>query len=344
MARQNLSAIPADIRNWAEQLFGPTDIEATQQSGGANNRVYLWQAPKNPVILKLYGKAAEGLPDRFVAETEFLQYANTVAHGYVPDFLDNDQNLRVVAMEFLDGPKFEVNDGPKLADIRRAAEFLSFLNDDMDLARQSVSSPAAEGYLSLSQHAENIQGRVDSLGHRHLPSKFQNEAKVLISKVKKAWQVAGEKLNTSLSEGDVADSLSKEFCCISPSDFGFHNAVATSKGTQFYDFEFAGWDDPTKAIVDFFLQPRIRVPQQHFSILQDAVASSIPIDILLPRAKVLNLILQVKWTTIVLAVLRPERLEAMMNVRVDRSPEELIRERLERANTLLSEGYSLGLS
>ena len=39
---------------------------------------------------------------------------------------------------------------------------------------------------------------------------------------------------------------------ISPSDFGFHNALRTNTGPVFFDFEFSGWDDPAKTIIDFF--------------------------------------------------------------------------------------------
>jgi hypothetical protein len=49
--------------------------------------------------------------------------------------------------------------------------------------------------------------------------------------------------------------------CLSPSDFGFHNALRCSDGNlTFLDFEYAGWDDPAKTVCDFFCQPQVPLP------------------------------------------------------------------------------------
>ena len=43
---------------------------------------------------------------------------------------------------------------------------------------------------------------------------------------------------------------------LSPSDFGFHNALRRPDGTLcFLDFEYFGWDDPVKLVSDFLLHP-----------------------------------------------------------------------------------------
>ncbi len=55
---------------------------------------------------------------------------------------------------------------------------------------------------------------------------------------------------------------------LSPSDFGFHNALQTTMGDLFFlDFEYFGWDDPAKMISDALLHPgmNLSVPlQQQF--------------------------------------------------------------------------------
>ena len=43
---------------------------------------------------------------------------------------------------------------------------------------------------------------------------------------------------------------------LSPSDFGFHNALRRPDGSVvFLDFEYFGWDDPAKLCSDFCLHP-----------------------------------------------------------------------------------------
>ena len=42
---------------------------------------------------------------------------------------------------------------------------------------------------------------------------------------------------------------------ISPSDLGFHNIIKSKNKFFFFDFEYAGLDDPIKLICDFYCQP-----------------------------------------------------------------------------------------
>ena len=52
---------------------------------------------------------------------------------------------------------------------------------------------------------------------------------------------------------------------LSPSDFGFHNALLDRQGNvRFFDFEYAGWDDPAKLVCDFFCQVEVPVPRRLF--------------------------------------------------------------------------------
>ena len=55
-----------------------------------------------------------------------------------------------------------------------------------------------------------------------------------------------EQTNRLIVDNIVTDAIDSNQCCILPGDFGFHNAIRTTKGVKFIDFEFAGWDDPAK--------------------------------------------------------------------------------------------------
>ena len=60
--------------------------------------------------------------------------------------------------------------------------------------------------------------------------------------------------------------------CVSPSDFGFHNALREPSGRlRFIDFEYAGWDDPAKLVCDFFCQPAVPAPAGAFDRFAAAV-------------------------------------------------------------------------
>ena len=68
--------------------------------------------------------------------------------------------------------------------------------------------------------------------------------------------------------GDMDHPLDTQESVLSPSDFGFHNALLGPDGKLcFIDFEYAGWDDPAKLICDFFCQPQTPVPQAHLGFI-----------------------------------------------------------------------------
>ena len=90
--------------------------------------------------------------------------------------------------------------------------------------------------------------------------------------------------------------------CLSPSDFGFHNAILANDGRlRFIDFEYAGWDDPSKLICDFFCQPAVPAPPQAFERFARAVVAEFPNPAIhLARARLLLPIYRVKWVCIML--------------------------------------------
>ena len=96
--------------------------------------------------------------------------------------------------------------------------------------------------------------------------------------------------------------------CISPSDFGFHNALLRDNGKiSFIDFEYAGWDDPAKMIGDFFSQPAIPVSLKHFdSFISGALGYSKNNYELAQRARLLLPLFQIKWCCIILNDFLPD--------------------------------------
>jgi hypothetical protein len=133
----------------------------------------------------------------------------------------------------------------------------------------------------------------------------------------------------------VPDSIAPKERCVSPSDFGFHNAIRTAPGIRFIDFEFAGWDDPAKATLDFNLQPRVPVAKVGSPLL-----SAWPLEqrqAVLSRCQPLRPILRLKWLCILLAVLQPARLEQMLIVMPEEESDVLIQKRLGKARHYLGQ-------
>jgi hypothetical protein len=117
--------------------------------------------------------------------------------------------------------------------------------------------------------------------------------------------------------------------CLSPSDFGFHNALINGDGhLTFLDFEYAGSDDPAKLAADFFCQPEVPVPLTFHARFVERIVDGLGLDQAAATRCVLLLdAYRIKWTCILLnehlalgaarrlfadAGIRPERCAAQL--------------------------------
>jgi hypothetical protein len=91
-------------------------------------------------------------------------------------------------------------------------------------------------------------------------------------------------------------------CCLSPSDFGFHNALADAAGRlTFLDFEYAGRDDPAKLVSDFFCQPEVPVPTSFHTHFVTRLADGLDLDETgRVRCQIMLDAYRIKWTCIIL--------------------------------------------
>jgi hypothetical protein len=96
--------------------------------------------------------------------------------------------------------------------------------------------------------------------------------------------------------------------CVSPSDFGFHNALSGADGSlRFIDFEYAGWDDPAKMVCDFFLQPALPVDTVHYDHFFAGTLGDWPgVERLAVRAKLMQPLFALKWCCIMLNPFLPD--------------------------------------
>jgi hypothetical protein len=102
--------------------------------------------------------------------------------------------------------------------------------------------------------------------------------------------------------GHAADApLAPALRTLSPSDFGFHNAIRRVDGKLiFVDFEYFGWDDPAKTISDFLLHPAMALSpaqgEEFVALCLDAFND----DDLPARLRAFYPLFGLKWTAILL--------------------------------------------
>jgi hypothetical protein len=147
-------------------------------------------------------------------------------------------------------------------DINAAIDFFRCLNEDPVFAKKKIRINAAEGFFRITEHIENINSRLSKLTTTHVPKRIERQARDLLCVLQQEIENTSNKIRKMIDRGWIDDALGCDSRCVSPSDFGFHNAVRNKSGVKFFDFEFAGWDDPAKAAADFLLQPRVPVSRK----------------------------------------------------------------------------------
>lgn len=294
---------PAFAIDWCHRLGADLDTLKPLR-GGINNKVFRCTTGEHKFVLKGYALHRAGDHDRFKAEVEFLNYARMVAPEFVPQLLGSDEASRSLVLESLEGEGFQEGAHPPEEDIEQAITFMRNLNTSIDLAKQYVSGSAADGFLKLTDHLRNIEQRASTMSVEHLPCNFRAEAEELIKRLSRQLDCLQEKSAHFIKKGKCENALASSARCISPSDFGFHNAIRTHQGIKFLDFEFAGWDDPAKAVADFDLQPRVPL-----NFRARVLSKALPQwnKGLMERYDVLFPILNLKWACIILSMLDPDR-------------------------------------
>ena len=158
------------------------------------------------------------------------------------------------------------------------------------------SLPAAsEACFSYSDYLENLQSRIDRLQQLEIKDDIDLQATEFI---KHSLVPEANRIKLKQSHNFYIDPCER---VLSPSDFGFHSSLLTDQGLMFFDFEYAGWDDPAKLISDFFCQPKVPVSFDYWQMVVEEVLQLLPKNNqLIERLAAVFEIIRLKWCCIVL--------------------------------------------
>lgn len=323
---------PEFARYWAKEL-GTSEKTLVRLQGGINNRVFRCGEGPNQWVIKGYLPLEIHQRDRMQAEVDFLRYSAQIAPDLIPELIHSDPELRCVVLEYLKGKSFPEGVPPPEEAVDTAVEFFRRLNAEPVLAKRNVHMDAAEGFLSLTEHLNNVDNRLGGMECNHLPAEARPEAERLFTNLRCKFEYIREITVNRIFSGEIVDAICPDSRFVSPSDFGFHNAIQTVTGVRFFDFEFAGWDDPAKLISDFILQPHIpihsKLSPSAFSLKTDKFSK------IIARSHLLMPILRIKWLCIILSIMNPSRLERMIRNNSCINLGSLINAKLVKANLYL---------
>jgi hypothetical protein len=270
-------------------------VALTRLTGGRNNRVFLLErAGAAPLVLKRYHHDPRDTRDRLGAEWAFLRYAwDDCGLHCVPPPLAAEATTHSALYGFVPGGRIAAAGA---SHVSAAADFVARLN--LPAARDAAArlAPGSEACFSMAAHAQTVARRVARLAGGLDPE--APHARAAAALVQQRLVPLWAQIERGLPRDESATPW-----CVSPSDFGFHNALADAAGGLVWlDFEYAGRDDPAKLVCDFFCQPEVPAPGALYAGFRDAVLGALALDAATHRARCDALLpaYRVKWACIML--------------------------------------------
>ncbi len=259
----DMAAIAARAATVLRSAGVPSPVRLEPITGGGNNRVIRVDSATGPVVLKAYFRHPDDPRDRLRADFGFSSFAWEVGARALPRPLASDSAAGMAVYEFVAGRTLAPGE-VTAAHVAEAAAFFRAVNEHRRAPRAADLPEASEACFSIAAHVACVDRRVARLDGIDAASPLGREAAELVARrIVPAWErvrasviaEAGPAASEPLAAGDR---------CLSPSDFGFHNAILAGDGRlRFLDFEYAGHDDPAKMVCDFFCQPAVPVPREH---------------------------------------------------------------------------------
>lgn len=302
-----MRACDADERRlveFAERHAGAPVCGLERVSGGGNNRLYRVETAAGPLALKAYFHHPCETRDRLESEYAFVEFCWNQGLRWTPRPVARDRQTRLALFEFVAGERL----APQAAQAQHVAQAMAFftqLNERRQVAEAHRLLLGAESCASLADHLNCVQRRLHRLSGVEPHTDIDRDAAAFVSQsLAKAWQRVSDNVRTQAAAVGLSldEPLDETERCLSPSDFGFHNALVDSAGRmRFLDFEYAGWDDPAKMVCDFFCQPQVPVSFDHWPAVVAAALTTVAdrrrhalrFELLLP-------VYRIKWCCIVL--------------------------------------------
>lgn len=256
-----------------------------------------------PVILKRYFRSPADPRDRLGHEYGFLSLCLSGGIRSIPKPLAADPDLGMALYSEVLGRALRPEE-ISAVHVAAAMAFVAEVNRCGMLPEAQRLPLASEACFSLGAHVATVARRIDRLVNISPEDALDRDALDFVrGPVHSAWRALGSELESqTAAHPRLSLPLSADERVISPSDFGFHNALVSPEGKlSFLDFEYAGWDDPAKLLGDFFGQPAKPIPFDQFKVAIDVLSKAVAEpEWMAHRAQILWPLYQLKWVTILL--------------------------------------------
>lgn len=319
-----------------------TSFELSQLPGGVNNRIFLVQQDNQIIaVLKQYYHNKGDLRDRLSSDCGFSRFLWDHGVHQIPMPLASDPIHYLALFSYIDGKKI-VQSEITGQHINQMVDFYFAINTYRASEDAKLLPDASESCFSLAEHIRLTENRLQNLNKIRGQSETDKRAQQFIQDellpmwehVKYSTYRKVEKANLFLD-----DAIPDCHKCLSPSDFGFHNALVDKEGILFFmDFEYSGWDDPVKMVCDLFCQPQVPIPPRFYPhIIEKIVKDRGNPDLQRQRIELLLPVYKIKWCCIVLNEFLPRGRSRRVFMKNTLNPEVNKEEQLKKAMNIIAD-------
>ena len=290
----------ANLKGIAENLLGVSGVALESIDGGRNSRVYRLIAPSAVYAFKTYFRHASDSRARMDTEFQALRFLWDNGECAVPEPIAAAEGEDCAIYEWIDGDKV---DEPTEDQMREATSFIQRLHRFCKRPGAARLRPASEACFSGTALVDCLRGRLAPLMER---VEYPELSAFLRDDISPTMESICARSHEMM--GDLfTRELPHEHRTLSPSDFGFHNALLRRDGGMvFLDLEYFGWDDPVKLIADFMLHPGMLVSPDRKCQFASATLREFPET--LDRFEALFPMYGLKWCMILLNEFLPAHL------------------------------------
>jgi hypothetical protein len=295
--------LPDKLQSLLRERGVAADAPIIPLKDGGNNQVYRLPGGGRDYVLKRYFQHPSDARDRFNTERVFYEFLWSGGLRQIPEPCGWDEEHRLGVFAFVPGRK--LNPGEVTGEaVEEALEFVNRINALREHPAARAVPAASEACFSVAEQVECIAKRVAAIQNIEPQSEMDIRAAAFArDELLPAWHGTADAISRRThADRALNEPLGPAKRCLSPSDFGFHNALlAEGARLHFIDFEYAGWDDPAKLACDFFCQPQVPVGFEFWDLFLNSLAAGPGGGDTLPRrAKLLLPAYQIKWCCIIL--------------------------------------------
>jgi hypothetical protein len=240
-----------DVGTWADLLVPFSFNKINRISGRGNSRIFkLTAADKRQYALKSYPDKLADKRTRLI--TEYNAVCFLKSHGFenIPEAAEKNDDLNIGLFSWIDGSSIMK---PGNRDLDQVISFVQKLAGISKPPMYPLDRWATGACLSALELTDQIDSRLERL--KSVASSFPALQTFLNQSFTTLWQDLKHPLVNMWPERSRDKNLDENLRVLSPSDFGFHNALKNSDRITFIDFEYFGWDDPVKLTADFLWHP-----------------------------------------------------------------------------------------